>query len=125
MARQKRILLAGMSEADADTIRKHLSDCEHQVRSIGVDVDVLDQLRVFQPQLVLLDTTSETFDAFDMCKRIKQDSLAMVLIVTSLHAVDDVDLSIKSGTDDFLSKPVNRVELQKRVANLLKLQDCV
>ena len=65
MAWPKRILLAGMSEADADQIREHLAEYEYQIRSVDPDVDVLQQLRVFQPQLVLLDTAGETFDAFD------------------------------------------------------------
>jgi len=125
MARPKRILLAGMTEADDDRIRDHLSECEHQIRSIDADVDVLEQVRAFQPQLVLLGTARETFDTFDACNRIKQDSTALVLIVTSLNALDDIERTVESGTDDFLSMPVNRMELQKRVENLLKLQDCL
>ena len=49
----------------------------------------------------------------------------MVLIVTSLNALDDIERAVESGTDDFLSKPLNRMELQKRVVNLLKLQNCL
>ncbi len=115
VARPRRILVAGMSEACADQIRGHLSEFEHEIRSVDIDVDLLEQVRAFQPQLVLLDTVLETFDAFGACKRIKQDSVSMVLILTSLNAHDYIERAVESGTDDILSKPLNRLELQKRV----------
>ncbi|WP_146524689.1 response regulator transcription factor [Novipirellula artificiosorum] len=125
MARPRRILLAGMSEADADGIREHLSEYDYQIQSVAADADALEQLRAFQPQLVLLDTARKSFDAFDACERIKQDSIAMVLMVTSLNSLDDIERAVESGTDDFLSTPVNRVELTRRVENLLRLHDCL
>jgi DNA-binding response OmpR family regulator len=45
----------------------------------------------------------------------------MVLMVTALNEAGDIERAVKAGTDDFLSKPVNRVELTKRVENMLKL----
>ncbi|TWU42685.1 Transcriptional regulatory protein AfsQ1 [Novipirellula artificiosorum] len=114
-----------MSEADADGIREHLSEYDYQIQSVAADADALEQLRAFQPQLVLLDTARKSFDAFDACERIKQDSIAMVLMVTSLNSLDDIERAVESGTDDFLSTPVNRVELTRRVENLLRLHDCL
>lgn len=124
MVRPKRILVAGMSEADAGHIREHLSNNGYEIRFVDTDVDVFEQMRAFQPQLVLLDTAMESFDAFSTCKRIKQDSIAMVLIVISLSAHDDIERAVESGMDDFVSKPLKRLELQERVVKLLKLQDC-
>jgi DNA-binding response OmpR family regulator len=46
----------------------------------------------------------------------------MVLMVTALGELGDIERAVESGTDDFLSKPVNRVELVKRVENMLKLR---
>ena len=46
----------------------------------------------------------------------------MILMVTALGELGDIERAVESGTDDFLSKPVNRVELVKRVENMLKLR---
>ena len=43
--------------------------------------------------------------------------------VTALNEVGDIERGVKAGTDDFLSKPVNRVELIKRVQNMIRLKD--
>jgi DNA-binding response OmpR family regulator len=42
-------------------------------------------------------------------------------MVTALGELGDIERAVEAGTDDFLSKPVNRVELVKRVENMLKL----
>ena len=46
----------------------------------------------------------------------------MVLMVTALGELGDIERAVESGTDDFLSKPVNKIELVKRVENMLKLR---
>jgi DNA-binding response OmpR family regulator len=46
----------------------------------------------------------------------------MILMVTALGELGDIERAVEAGTDDFLSKPVNRVELVKRVENMLKLR---
>jgi DNA-binding response OmpR family regulator len=45
----------------------------------------------------------------------------MILMVTALNELGDIERAVDAGTDDFLSKPVNKVELVKRVENMLKL----
>ena len=46
----------------------------------------------------------------------------MILLVTALSELGDIERAVEAGTDDFLSKPVNSLELQKRVRNMLKLK---
>ena len=43
-------------------------------------------------------------------------------MVTALSELGDIERAVAAGTDDFLSKPVNSHELQKRVGNMLKLK---
>ena len=62
---------------------------------------------------------------FEVCRKIKDNpetKRIMVLMVTALNELGDIERAVDSGTDDFLSKPVNRVELTKRVENMLKLK---
>ena len=46
----------------------------------------------------------------------------MILMVTALNELGDIERAVEAGTDDFLSKPVNKIELVKRVENMLKLR---
>ena len=46
----------------------------------------------------------------------------MILMVTALNELGDIERAVAAGTDDFLSKPVNKLELVKRVENMLKLR---
>ena len=46
----------------------------------------------------------------------------MILMVTALNELGDIERAVNAGTDDFLSKPVNKIELVKRVENMLRLR---
>jgi len=62
---------------------------------------------------------------FEVCEKLKADSATsniMILMVTALSELGDIERGVQAGTDDFLSKPVNRIELTKRVENMLKLK---
>jgi CheY-like chemotaxis protein len=65
-------------------------------------------------------------NGFEVCEQIKSapaTATIMILMVTALNERGDIERAVKAGTDDFLSKPVNQVELLKRVENMLKLKD--
>ena len=79
----------------------------------------------FQPDLVLLDVMMPKLSGFEVCKQLKDDpetSRVMILMVTALNELGDIERAVSAGTDDFLSKPVNKIELLKRVENMLKLK---
>jgi PleD family two-component response regulator len=62
---------------------------------------------------------------FEVCKKLKQTPQTrgiMILMVTALNELGDIERAVNAGTDDFLSKPVNKLELVKRVENMLKLR---
>jgi CheY-like chemotaxis protein len=62
---------------------------------------------------------------FEVCRRIKNDPKTAdipVIMVTALNELGDIERAISSGTDDFLSKPVNKWELVTRVKTMLKLK---
>ena len=62
---------------------------------------------------------------FEVCKRIKKNPKTAeipIIMVTALSEMGDIERAINSGTDDFLSKPVNKWELLTRVKTMLKLK---
>ena len=87
--------------------------------------DTLDKVASFQPHVILLDVMMPKLSGFEVCERLKSDpatSPIMILMVTALGELGDIERAVEAGTDDFLSKPVNKVELVKRVENMLKLR---
>jgi DNA-binding response OmpR family regulator len=85
----------------------------------------LNKVESFKPDLILLDVMMPKLNGFEVCRKLKSDkatSKIMILMVTALSELGDIERAVEAGTDDFLSKPVNSFELQKRVENMLKLK---
>jgi DNA-binding response OmpR family regulator len=75
--------------------------------------------------VILLDVMMPRLSGFEVCQQLKsqpETSRIMILMVTALGELGDIERAVDAGTDDFLSKPVNRVELVKRVENMLRLR---
>ena len=126
MAEQPKILIADDNEANCELMEAYLAgvDCQSQIASDGQET--LDKVASFQPDIILLDVMMPKLSGFEVCRKIKDDAATrhiMVLMVTALNELGDIERAVTAGTDDFLSKPVNKVELVKRVENMLRLKD--
>jgi two-component system, OmpR family, alkaline phosphatase synthesis response regulator PhoP len=124
--RRSRILIADDNQPNVELMEAFLGEVDCDVE-IAVDGrDTLEKVASFQPDLILLDVMMPKLSGFEVCKKIKSDPNTkgiMVLMVTALNERGDIERGVDSGTDDFLSKPVNKVELVKRVENMLKLRN--
>jgi two-component system alkaline phosphatase synthesis response regulator PhoP len=123
-SRKSRILIADDNAANVELMEAFLAgvDCELAVAVDGRDT--LDKVASFKPDLILLDVMMPKLSGFEVCRTIKQDPATkdiMVLMVTALNELGDIERAVDSGTNDFISKPVNKLELLKRIENLLKL----
>ncbi len=121
----RRILIADDNAANRELLEAYLVrvDCELETAVDGADT--LAKVESFQPDLILLDVMMPRLSGFELCKQIKENpasSQIMILMVTALSELGDIERAVTAGTDDFLSKPVNRTELVKRVENMLKLK---
>ena len=126
MASNNKILIADDNEANCELLEAYLSAVECEVHVAVDGQDALDKVAEFAPDLILLDVMMPKLSGFEVCEKLKQDPATrkiMVLMVTALNERGDIERAVQSGTDDFLSKPVNQVELVKRVENMLKLKD--
>ena len=119
-----RVLIADDNEANRELLEAYLSglDC---VTEIAIDgQETMDKAVSFKPDLILLDVMMPKLSGFEVCEKIKSDpelKKIMILMVTALNELGDIERAVDAGTNDFLSKPVNRVELLKRVENMLCL----
>ncbi len=123
--RKSRILIADDNVPNVELLEAYLADVDCEI-AVAVDGrDTLDKVASFQPDLILLDVMMPKLSGFEVCTKLRQDPATkhiMVLMVTALNELGDIERAVDAGTDDFLSKPVNKLELLKRVQNMLKLR---
>jgi len=75
-----------------------------------------------KPDLILLDIMMPKMSGFEVCKRLKRDPETrdiIVVMVTALNETSDVERAAECGTDDYLSKPIDRKALVELVRTLL------
>jgi CheY-like chemotaxis protein len=95
---------------------------------IATAADGLEALRKVaehNPDLILLDVMMPHMSGFQVCQRLKGDPKTrdiQILMVTALNELGDIERATECGTDDFVSKPVNKFELVTRVKSLLRVR---
>jgi CheY-like chemotaxis protein len=121
-----KILIADDNTANVELLEAYLADIDCEVATASDGQETLDRVQDWSPDIILLDVMMPKFSGFEVCRKIKDDPQTrkiMVLMVTALNELGDIERAVASGTDDFLSKPVQKVELLKRVENMLRLKD--
>ncbi len=119
------ILIVDDNEQNVELMQAYLEelDCETLLAYNGKEaLEVVDK---HLPDLLLLDIMMPQMSGFEVCKRLKADSRTQdipIIMVTALNEFGDIERGIDSGTDDFVSKPVNKLELLARVRTMLKLK---
>ena len=120
-----RILIADDNEPNRELLEVYLADVDCEIATAVDGADTLEKVASFEPDIILLDIMMPKLSGFEVCQQLKADPVTrqiMVLMVTALGELGDIERAVEAGTDDFLSKPVNKIELVKRVENMLKLR---
>ena len=81
--------------------------------------------RRVQPDLILLDIMMPKMNGFEVARKLKEDPITKIIpivMVTALRDVEDRVRALEAGADDFLSKPIEKVEMRARVKSLLKVK---
>ncbi|HWL93756.1 MAG TPA: response regulator [Phycisphaerae bacterium] len=85
----------------------------------------LDLVARERPDLILLDIMMPRMSGYEVCKKVKAEEATRdipVIMVTALHEMGDVERGAEVGANDFVTKPVNRVDLLGRVKTLLRVR---
>ncbi len=122
---KSRILIADDNPQNVELLEVYLSELECEIAAAVDGRDTLEKVAGFQPDLILLDIMMPKLSGFEVCKLLKEDPATrdiMILVVTALNEPGDVERAVAVGCDDFISKPITKIELLKRVEILLKLR---
>ena len=119
------VLVVDDNQQNLELLQAYLEDVDCQAVPARDGLEALEIIAKDPPDLILLDVMMPKMSGFEVCKRIKNDpktSDIPVIMVTALNEFGDIERAIDSGTDDFLSKPVNKLELLTRIKTMLKLK---
>lgn len=118
-----RILIADDNAPNADLLEAHLDGSGYDTKIVFNGEDTLAAAKVWNPDLILLDVMMPKMSGFEVCRRLRADPATRgvsVLMVTALDQANDVETAVETGTDDFLTKPINKTELLLRVRAMLE-----
>jgi PleD family two-component response regulator len=123
LGRPPRILIADDNPQGVELLEAYLADIGYEIRTSPDGEDTLRQVTTWQPDLLLLDIMMPKISGFEVCKRLRANAGTReigVLMITALDQQSDVERAVEAGTNDFLTKPINKTELLLRVRSLLK-----
>lgn len=118
-----RVLIADDNPQGAELLEAYLSDSEYEVATASDGEETLSCVRRWRPDLILLDIMMPKISGFEVCKQIRADPATRdtaIVMITALDQPSDIDRAVEVGTDEFLTKPINKTELLMRVRALLK-----
>jgi len=120
-----RVLIADDIQQNRELLEAYLADEGYEILMAADGQQTMQMVDQYQPDLILLDIMMPRMSGYEVCAQIKSDPARRgipVLMVTALNEAGDIEKAVNAGCDDFLTKPVNRLELRTRVRSLLRVR---
>ncbi len=120
-----RVLIADDIQQNRELLEAYLADEGYEILMANDGQQTMQLVDQHQPDLILLDIMMPRMSGYEVCAQIKGDPARrgiLVLMVTALNEAGDIEKAVNAGCDDFLTKPVNRLELRTRVRSLLRVR---
>ena len=120
-----RILIADDNEQNRELLDAYLADEAYEIYMSVDGEDTMNAVDKHQPDIILLDIMMPRMSGYEVCEQLKADPDRRdipVLMVTALNEMGDIEKAVAAGCDDFLTKPVNQLELKTRVRSLLRVR---
>jgi two-component system alkaline phosphatase synthesis response regulator PhoP len=122
---QSTVLIVDDNPQNVELLCAFLESLPVKIVTAANGLEALQQVTEHNPDLILLDVMMPHMSGFQVCQRLKGDPKTrdiQILMVTALNELGDIERATECGTDDFVSKPVNKFELLTRVKSLLRVR---
>ncbi|MGE5193666.1 MAG: response regulator [Deltaproteobacteria bacterium] len=120
-----KILIADDNHQNCELLDAYLADEGYQIEMVYDGQQTLDSVAKSQPDLILLDIMMPKVSGYEVCQRLKASPETRnipIIMITALAEMGDIEKAVNAGANDFLTKPVNKLELTTRVKTLLQLR---
>lgn len=120
-----KILLVDDNQQNLELMQAYLESLPCKISTARDGLEAIEAVQREKPDLILLDVMMPKMSGFEVCQRVKANPVTrdtIIIMVTALHELGDMERAVESGCDDFVSKPVNKVELLTRVRGLMSLR---
>ncbi|MTJ15301.1 response regulator [Anabaena sp. UHCC 0187] len=120
-----KILIIDDEPDNFDVIDTLLDNQGYELSYVNNGKQALELLEYFQPDVILLDVMMPEMNGIEFCKKFKSNSHwkhIPVIIVTALSSKEDLSQCLLAGADDFISKPINGLELRSRMRSMLRIK---
>src|SRR5258707_12147565 len=111
------VLIVDDNAQNVELLQAFLESLPVKIVTAVDGIDALEKVAENNPDLILLDVMMPRMSGFQVCKTLKTDPKTkdiQILMVTALNELGEIEQASECGTDDCVSKPVNKVELQTR-----------
>ncbi|WP_340818882.1 DUF835 domain-containing protein [Methanolobus sp. WCC4] len=98
---------------------------DYEIITANCGLEALEKVEAHNPDIILLDLMMPDITGFEVCKKLKDSEKTRfipIIMVTALSSIEDRIKGIDAGADDFLTKPLDRLEIQTRVGSLLRIK---
>src|SRR3954470_260603 len=122
---QSTVLIVDDNAQNVELLQAFLESLPVKLVTAYDGIEALEKVKEHNPDLILLDIMMPRMSGFGVCERLKKDPATkdiQILMVTALNELGDIERASEVGTDDFVSKPVNKFELLTRVKSLLRVR---
>ncbi len=119
------ILIVDDNPQNLELLQAYLEELPCTILTANDGVEALDVVGQQTIDLILLDVMMPRMSGFEVCKKLKSSPgtrTIPIIMVTALTEIGDIERGVESGTDDFLSKPIKKLELVTRVKSLLRVR---
>ena len=118
------LLLVDDNEQNLELMQAFLEELPCKLLTASDGVEAMEMIDRHTPDLLILDVMMPRMSGFEVCQKVKSQPSTrdiVIIMVTALNEVSDYERAVDCGTNDFITKPVNKLELLTRVRTLLEL----